>query len=378
MKINLTFLQILSFVLFLSFSNSICVECSSFPEIFDKNTISEYHKFYPNIDPNDNNGRLLHYISLCLSQASLIGSLFVIFQTRRRIKQNVNLSMGIRLPMYIAINNSLSCLSYFANSVGALIIGVPWTGQACIIYGFFDVFMISMRLFLVMIINSLIFACIGLPSYGPSKYWCWSSPGQWSLAISISSLISITALLCIICYSHIIYTIITIRRPDGNVGINDVQQKTATRKILAYTFNYLIQWTPTLPFIIGVASGNDPLWVYYLRILSINIGGITNAIQYICHEGFLSNSRALSHQISNSISNFNPSEQLSETSYNTKNSELPVLKKEKSFCASISFNNSLKHDSNVSNVGDKLDNINEMIDIEFGELRNLSVNNKYS
>ncbi|RIB03831.1 hypothetical protein C2G38_738697 [Gigaspora rosea] len=173
-----------------------------------------------------------------------------------------------------------------------------------------------------MIINSLIFACIGLPSYGPSKYWCWSSPGQWSLAISISSLISITALLCIICYSHIIYTIITIRRPDGNFGINNVQQKTATRKILAYTFNYLIQWTPTLPFIIGVASGNDPLWVYYLRILSINIGGITNAIQYICHEGFLSNSRALSHQISNS-------EQLSETSYNTNNSELPVLKKEK-------------------------------------------------
>ncbi|CAG8788600.1 17366_t:CDS:2, partial [Gigaspora rosea] len=151
---------------------------------------------------------------------------------------------------------------------------------------------------------------------------CWSSPGQWSLAISISSLISITALLCIICYSHIIYTIITIRRPDGNFGINNVQQKTATRKILAYTFNYLIQWTPTLPFIIGVASGNDPLWVYYLRILSINIGGITNAIQYICHEGFLSNSRALSHQISNS-------EQLSETSYNTNNSELPVLKKEK-------------------------------------------------
>ncbi|CAG8812418.1 3524_t:CDS:2, partial [Gigaspora rosea] len=127
--------------------------CSGFPEIFDKNTISEYHKFYPNIDPNDNNGRLLHYISLCLSQASLIGSLFVIFQTRRRIKQNANLSMGIRLPMYIAINNSLSCLSYFANSVGALIIGVPWTGQACIIYGFFDVFMISMSITLVALVT---------------------------------------------------------------------------------------------------------------------------------------------------------------------------------------------------------------------------------
>ncbi|CAG8472139.1 17709_t:CDS:2 [Racocetra fulgida] len=100
--------------------------------------------------------------------------------------------------------------------------------------------------------------------------------------------------------------------------------------------------TPTLPFIIGVASGNDPLWVYYLCVLSINVGGIANAIQYICHEGFLSKSRTLSsHQVSNSISNSNTSEQLSETSYN---SELPVLKKEISCCASICFNTLLSYD----------------------------------
>ncbi|CAG8551692.1 15455_t:CDS:2, partial [Dentiscutata heterogama] len=318
-----------------------------------KSAIIEYHKFYPNTNPNDNDGRLLHYISLCLSQASLIGSLFVIFQTRRRIKQNTNLSMGIRLPMYIAINNSLSCLSYLANVVGTLIIGVPWTGQACIIYGFFDVFMISMSITLVALVTIRTYLKVIKNFYldtGKYDHRCWSSPGQWSLAISISSLISITALLCIVCYSHIIYTIITIRRPDGNVGINDVQQKTATRKILAYTFNYLIQWTPTLPFIIGVASGNDPLWVYYLCVLSINIGGIGNAFQYICHEGFLSNSRALSHQISNSIPNLNTSEQLSETSYNTNNSELPILKKENNCCTSITFGNLLKHESKLVTV----------------------------
>ncbi|CAG8708796.1 19983_t:CDS:2 [Dentiscutata erythropus] len=310
------------------------VECSDFPEISEKSAITEYHKFYPNTNPNDNDGRLLHYISLCLSQASLIGSLFVIFQTRRRIKKNNNLSMGIRLPMYIAINNSLSCLSYLANVVGALIIGVPWTGQACIIYGFFDVFMISMSITLV--------ALVTIRTYLKVIKNFYLDTGK---------------------YDH---------RPDGNVGINDVQQKTATRKILAYTFNYLIQWTPTLPFIIGVASGNDPLWVYYLCVLSINIGGIGNAFQYICYEGFLSNSRALSHQISNSISNLNTSEQLSETSYNTNNSELPILKKENNCCTSITFDNLLKHGSKAE---DKCNDINEMIDIEFGELRNSSVNN---
>ncbi|CAG8536897.1 17056_t:CDS:2 [Cetraspora pellucida] len=346
MQKNHIFLRILPFFILFTFSNSIFVESNDFPDISgndnDKNALSEYHKFYPNTDPNDNDGKLLHYISLGLSQASLLGNLFVIFQTCQRINQNVNLSMGIRLPMYIAINNSLSCLSYFANIVGALIIGVPWTGQACIIYGFFDVFMVSMR--------------------------CWSSPGQWSLAISISSLISITALLCIVCHSHIIYTIVTIRRPDGNVGINDIQQKTATRKILAYTFNYLIQWVLHL----RVASGNDPLWVYYLCVLSINIGGIANAIQYICHEGFLSKLRTLSHQVSNSISNSNTSEQLSETSYNTNNSELPVLKKELSCCAIKCFSILLNYRTRTDV---KLNDINEIIDIELGELRNSSVNN---
>ncbi len=92
-----------------------------------------------------------------------------------------------------------------------------------------------------MVISALTFSCIGLPSYGPSKYWCWSFPGKWSLAITISALISITALLCIFCYGCIIYTITTVERPDG-IGINDEQQKIATKKILAYTFNFLIQW----------------------------------------------------------------------------------------------------------------------------------------
>ncbi|CAG8550881.1 9671_t:CDS:2 [Funneliformis mosseae] len=113
----------------------------------------------------------------------------------------------------------------------------------------------------------------------------YHSPGKWSLTITMSTLISVTAILCIFCYGCIIYTITTVERPDG-IGINDVQQKMATKKILAYTFNFLIQWTPTLPFIFGVARGNDPLWIYYLFIISVNIGSIANAIQYICHEGF--------------------------------------------------------------------------------------------
>ncbi|CAI2169660.1 13900_t:CDS:2 [Funneliformis geosporum] len=113
----------------------------------------------------------------------------------------------------------------------------------------------------------------------------YNSPGKWSLAITMSTLISVTAILCIFCYSCIIYTITTVERPDG-IGINDVQQKIATKKILAYTFNFLIQWVPTLPFILGVARGNDSLWVYYLFIISVNVGSIANAIQYIWQEGF--------------------------------------------------------------------------------------------
>ena len=35
-----------------------------------------------------------------------------------------------------------------------------------------------------------------------------------------------------------------------------------------------------------MAQGNDPLWVYYLFIVSVNVGSIANVVQYICHEGF--------------------------------------------------------------------------------------------
>nr|CAG8455213.1 8609_t:CDS:2 [Entrophospora candida] len=199
--------------------------------------------------------------------------------------------MGVRLPMYIAINNALSAVSYSANVIGTLVIGIPWAGKACKIYGFFDTFVISMRIYLITIITALITSCIGLPSYGPSKYWCWTSPGEWSLAILLSLLISFTAILCLFCYSRIIYMIFTIKRPDSSVnggrrGINNEQQKTATCKILIYTFNYLIQWTPTLPFILGVANSDDPIWVYYLYVLSTNIGSVSNAIQYIFNEKY--------------------------------------------------------------------------------------------
>ncbi|CAH1757898.1 14008_t:CDS:2 [Entrophospora sp. SA101] len=228
--------------------------------------------------------------------------------------------MGVRLPMYIAINNALSAVSYSANAIGTLVIGIPWAGKACKIYGFFDTFIISMsvtliavvavktylkvirslyldtgrydyKIYLITIITALIISCIGLPSYGPSKYWCRTSPGEWSLAILLSLLISFTAILCLFCYSRIIYMIFTIKRPDSSVnggrrGINNEQQKTATCKILIYTFNYLIQWTPTLPFILGVANSDDPIWVYYLYVLSTNIGSVSNAIQYIFNEKY--------------------------------------------------------------------------------------------
>ncbi|CAJ0753927.1 12665_t:CDS:2 [Entrophospora sp. SA101] len=80
-----------------------------------------------------------------MTQINLISSFFVIYQTLQRVKLNSNLSMGVRLPMYIAINNALSAVSYSANAIGTLVIGIPWAGKACKIYGFFDTFIISMR-----------------------------------------------------------------------------------------------------------------------------------------------------------------------------------------------------------------------------------------
>ncbi|CAG8646514.1 4933_t:CDS:2 [Acaulospora morrowiae] len=233
-----------------------------------------------------------------------------------------SLSMALRVPFYIAISDFVLVCTYLPNLVYSLIHGHPWPEAQCRIIGGFTFFFISCnmtlvgllafltylricrrwyldlgkydyKLFSVILVSSLVFTIVGIPSFGTSKYWCFTNHNNAIMPI-ITLVLNFTILsVTLFSYTMTLRQInsINFRRDNGNkfdtVATRSKQiEPIVIRKVIGYVLIFLLQWTPPMIYVFGQVINYDEMWIYIVTDATINLGGVGNMIQYIINEGW--------------------------------------------------------------------------------------------
>ncbi|CAG8707050.1 24699_t:CDS:2, partial [Racocetra persica] len=58
------------------------------------------------------------------------------------------------------------------------------------------------------------------------------------------------------------------------------------KKIIGYVLIFLLTWTPSVVFFITQMFQYENIWIYTATVISINLGGLGNAILYISYESW--------------------------------------------------------------------------------------------
>ncbi|KAJ3363870.1 hypothetical protein HDU91_002843 [Kappamyces sp. JEL0680] len=285
-----------------------------------------------------------------LMQLSFLASLYVLVRIIRKGWKEGSLPLALRFPFYIAITDLLGWAGHMNNQLYPMITGhTRPIGAGCTaasMYVAFAVFsnmsliasiallsyltvcrhykldfgVYDWKLFVIVLVLSLIMAALGASSSGPSYYWCFFQPYSSKLFPIITAVVEVGMFnVVLVCFVLVWRTIrgaalnkasvhstssITAKSTSSwrrdeesssqmvhysnrqqGPGRGESVESVATRKMLLYTFNYFLTWGPTVPYVIGGLVDYYGDWTYVLTNVSINLGGILNAAALIRNEG---------------------------------------------------------------------------------------------
>ncbi|CAG8732706.1 9967_t:CDS:2 [Cetraspora pellucida] len=145
----------------------------------------------------------------------------------------------------------------------------------------------------------------GIPSFGPSGYWCYTNQYNPTIPIIIIVLNFLIILTTLFCY------IATLREVNfqqklvknlnsGGSRLSRIELVVA-RKITGYILMFILQWTPTMFYVVGQIFDFNTIWMYTLTEVFGNSGGIGNMILFLINEKWKDNFNS-SAEMSNSNS----------------------------------------------------------------------------
>ncbi|KAF0364799.1 putative g-protein coupled receptor 21 [Gigaspora margarita] len=249
-------------------------------------------------------------------------TLYVIFRTMTRWKTTQrSLPMALRVPFYIAMSDFFLFCIHVLNLGFPLFQGRPWPDGDCQLIGGITFFLVSCNMLLVgslamltflricrrlcidlgrcdyklfafVISLSFVLTMVGIPSFGASKYWCFTNQinhiiPYTTLALNFSILVII-----VFCYAMTLREINSIQFRKDHKCKFDTGTKhkkiepIVVRKIIGYVLIFVIQWTPAMIYVFCQTIGYDQMWIYLVTEATVNLGGIGNMIQYIINEGW--------------------------------------------------------------------------------------------
>ncbi|RIB30416.1 hypothetical protein C2G38_2026853 [Gigaspora rosea] len=170
------------------------------------------------------------------------------------------------------------------------------------------------KLFAIISLLSFTLTLIGVPSFGPSGYWCYTNQVNPTTPIIIIVLNFMIIFITVFCYIATLLEVNFRNRVVQKLGTSSRLSRLeliVARKITGYILIFILQWTPTMFYVIGQICGYDKTWMYTLTEVAGNSGGVGNMILFLINEKWRDNFDSL-HD--NSNSNSNPT-----TNLNSKN-----------------------------------------------------------
>ncbi|KAJ3324131.1 hypothetical protein HDV06_000672 [Boothiomyces sp. JEL0866] len=289
---------------------------------------------------------------------SITCSCYIVFRVVGRWKREGILPLTVRFPFYIAFTDLFLAFSLFLDQVHDVLYHSNWDGVMCkltativgiavftnmtlvlcisiatyyaVVLGrSLDFGKYDWKLFLAVILFASTAAFAGLPSAGPSRYWCFDRSYAADKSLSIMALcVEFTIFTSIFIFSSMVY--LRIRKlmrqsqilDNADSGITSEihgtqsssfapkskristvdnvgakknvkgnrftkMSKKAGRKVLSYILNYFIQWTSAVPTTVGNLFDYYEDWTVILANIGMNCGGMLNLFWFIRNEGWI-------------------------------------------------------------------------------------------
>ncbi|GBB87683.1 hypothetical protein RclHR1_14170002 [Rhizophagus clarus] len=212
--------------------------------------------------------------------------------------------MTYRLPFYTACTDFLLNGNFFLNMIHTAIYARVWDDIPCKIIAVFNwaFLTINVCLYVVIAVITYLRICRGIHfNYGKYDYKLWLIVIVGSLIIQLINLQNYGKReYCVLKKIHKTINFLKLlsssnqndRRysRNGNTSVERCTEfeRKATKKILSYIAVFILQWTP-----ISISQGarlvlDDAIWVYVMGSIGRSFGGIGNMIQFIINEGFIS------------------------------------------------------------------------------------------
>jgi len=268
-------------------------------------------------------------LAMALFQANLLASSYVLFRTYMRWRRrrqadagekhgdSTSLSMAHRMPLYLACTDLLlyavfslnvgyslthghtlavSSLAtckvvsaitfYLLTMTGSLVSTVAVLSWLRIVQGrYIDVGTRDHRLLGTIAAVSCVPTLLALPSFGADTMWCFAEPSSLYLPVTAIAMHILGLILCAYCYTQTL-TIVNHVQTESKTEHDTPQEfplwieRRATRKVISYVLVYLLQLLPAYPYFICVALGRSEWWAWILMVVSLQIGGLGNALRY--------------------------------------------------------------------------------------------------
>ncbi|CAB4495426.1 uncharacterized protein OCT59_002503 [Rhizophagus irregularis] len=252
---------------------------------------------------------------------NFVGTSYVLYRSYYKWKSSrrITLPMTLRVPMYIAMTDSFVMISHLINISRMAATQKPWEGSTCNIIGGLTFFFQCMNIFLVggvaittflrvksrsfslgkydyklflgMLILSLISTIALNKDFGQNMYWCAGKFDDKNLSIFSLCIIIIVMTVSLFCYISIIYEMRSIKIEEG-FGSEEIsnqrkeKNKRIYSKISSYILIFIIQYVPVTIYNISHIRHIDHYWIYVVCDIGINFGGIGNFVQYTINEGW--------------------------------------------------------------------------------------------
>ncbi|KAJ3323487.1 hypothetical protein HDV06_001764 [Boothiomyces sp. JEL0866] len=257
-------------------------------------------------------------IGIPLMQINFLCSLYIVFRGLRRLIMTGNPPPQIRFPMYMAISDILLYVGHMNNEM----YGVLWghsrpdnigcqTAAAFVTFGVFINMSITCsyvaniylsvcrevyintgswdwKLISSCAVFAFIMAMISFPFSGPCYYWCYFKIDGVNLFAWLFTIVEVTLFnITLLCFYFIYRKVDSMTaRTQGKVEKKNYLKKETVKKIRPYIIYFFCQWAGTIPYSIGHLFEYRPTWVFVLVNISINVGGILNAISFVANQGF--------------------------------------------------------------------------------------------
>ncbi|KAF0526954.1 hypothetical protein F8M41_013836 [Gigaspora margarita] len=300
------------------FSISFCQDLSS-------NNLNETAYYNNSNNSNDDDGskfnmelakevgastmRAVYAIGLALLQIDACCIIYIIYRTVFRWRRmSKNLSMAYKLPFYMACFDFIIYGFQTVNMIYPLLYIANWPELSCSVIagGFFfgSVASISFvgtssimswlivckktqfklgaydyKLFILPLGLSAILTGISASTFGSDQFWCYTPDKSIRASIIIITMDLAIFIISLFCY-------LSILRKITNHDFKE-QFSSAAKKIISYILVYIIQWIPLITYLFLDMANHEGLWLYFLAVGAISMGGILNAGRYILNEGWI-------------------------------------------------------------------------------------------